>query len=285
MLSMTTDYYQTTGCPRPYLKRIAEAGFSHVHWCHHWNTDFLYSRSEIEQIGKWLKGYGLRLLGLHASAGQEKGWVSLRESERQAGLELVGNRIEMTARLGGRVIVLHVPKRPEAHMQAARFHHRLLRSLDALQPVAEEHGVRIAIENMGHDDFILIKKLLDEYPPEYLGVCYDAGHGNLDGKGLDHLDRIKDRLISVHLHDNDGAADSHDLLFTGSVDWGRLAPMLASSSYAGCIISMESNMRGGGGMSQRDFLKEAFKAGRRFSRMIEGAKREGTGRRTGSVPK
>jgi len=71
-LSITTDYAADTGSPEPYLRRIADADFSHIHWCHHWDTDFLYSRWEIDQIRHWLQDFGLRLLDLHASAGREK---------------------------------------------------------------------------------------------------------------------------------------------------------------------------------------------------------------------
>jgi sugar phosphate isomerase/epimerase len=49
------------------------------------------------------------LLDLHGSIGPEKNWASQREYERLAGVELVQNRIEMTAQLGGKVIVMHVP--------------------------------------------------------------------------------------------------------------------------------------------------------------------------------
>ena len=45
MLSITTDYAKDVGDPSPYLRSIAEAGFSHLHWCHQWNTDFLYAAS------------------------------------------------------------------------------------------------------------------------------------------------------------------------------------------------------------------------------------------------
>ncbi len=74
-LSMTSDYVTSTGCPEPYLEGIAQAGFSHVHWCHQWCTDFLYSDSEIHQITEWFERFGLKLLDLHASAGQEKNWA------------------------------------------------------------------------------------------------------------------------------------------------------------------------------------------------------------------
>ena len=82
MLSVTTDYVTSTGDPSPYLRRIADAGFSHLHWCHQWNTDFLYSKWEIYQIERWLKDFGLKLLDLHASVGPEKSWCSEKEYER-----------------------------------------------------------------------------------------------------------------------------------------------------------------------------------------------------------
>ena len=110
MLSITSDYCQSTGNPEPYLRRIARAGFSHVHWCHQWNTDFFYSKPEIEQIAAWFEEYQLSLLDLHASHGQEKNWGSEHEYARLAGVELVKNRIEMATRLGGEVIILHLPE-------------------------------------------------------------------------------------------------------------------------------------------------------------------------------
>lgn len=70
MLSITTDCAADTGDPSPSLRAIAAAGFTHIHWCHHWNTDFLYSTWEIDQIKAWLDECGLQLLDLHGSAGQ-----------------------------------------------------------------------------------------------------------------------------------------------------------------------------------------------------------------------
>ena len=107
-LSITTDYFTDRGCPESYLKRIAEADFTHVHWCHQWNTDFIYSECEINQIKKWLAEYGLKLLDLHGSIGPEKNWMSSWEYERLAGVELVKNRMAMVRRLSGDVVIMHV---------------------------------------------------------------------------------------------------------------------------------------------------------------------------------
>lgn len=206
-LSVTTDYTRDTGDPSPYLRRIADAGFSHIHWYHRWCTDFMYSKSEIDQIKWWLREYGLQVLDLHATAGRKKNWGSQREYERLAGLELVRNRIAMASQLGSNVIILHAP----VQSTPALFR----RSLDELRPFAQEHQVRIAVEN---DDLNKIEKILTDYDPDYLGLCCDSGHGNMADDGLDGLERLKERLISVHPNDNDGATDQHNPLFSGTVD-------------------------------------------------------------------
>ena len=257
MLSVTTDYAKDTGDPSPYLKRIADAGFSHIHWCHHWNTDFLYSKWEIEQIKSWLKEYGLKLLDLHGSAGNEKNWASPQDYQRLSGVELAKNRIEMTAYLGADVVIMHVPGDPESIA--------IRKTLDDIEPFAREYNVRIAIEN---GKFEAISKLLSEYGPEYLGLCYDCGHGNITGaNGLDNLEILKDRLISVHLHDNDGNGDQHQILFMGTVDWKRLAKIIAKSSYKK-PVSMEVTMGRSGIPDEMEFLAKAFETGTTFAGMI-----------------
>ena len=87
--------------------------------------------------------YSLKLLDLHASVGPEKNWFSANEWERQAGVELVKNRLEMTARLGGDAVVMHYPKEPD--------NEPVRRSLDELEGFARQTGVRIALENGSFD--------------------------------------------------------------------------------------------------------------------------------------
>jgi sugar phosphate isomerase/epimerase len=265
MLSVTTDYARDKGCPEEDLRRIAEAGFTHVHWCHQWNTDFLYSDWEIEQIAEWLKDFGLALTDLHASHGVEKAWGSSRDYERRSGVQLVVNRIDMTARLGGDVIIMHIGEEPSEEECREVFWTPLWRSLDELEPFARARGVRIAIEN---GDFPAIRKVLARYAPDYVGLCYDCGHGNLTPDGLDEADALKDRLISVHLHDNDGTSDQHDLLFSGSVNWDRLAGILAASAYSK-PVSMELSMRNSGYTDEAAFLAKGFETGMRFSGMVD----------------
>jgi sugar phosphate isomerase/epimerase len=254
---MTTDYVTGTGDPEPYLRRISNAGFSHIHWCHEWSTDYLYPDAEIESIKQALKKYDLKLLDLHASSGVLKNWASNDETERNAGKLLVQNRINMAEKLNCNVIIMHVPE---------KLTDSLLKSLDSLETYARNHSVRIAIEN---GPFDVIKDLFSLYGPDYLGLCYDAGHGNLDENGLENLDRFKERLISIHLHDNDGIRDLHNLLFSGTLDWKALAKLIAASSYDRCV-SMEVVIYNSGIQNEALFLEKAFETGTVFSQMIAG---------------
>lgn len=268
MLSIATDYARDTGCPQRDLERIAAAGFTHIHWCHQWNTDFVYMPSEIVQIARWLHDCGLRLNDLHASDGVEKRWYAPQAYAREAGVELVRNRLRMTAELGADVIVMHMGDVPGPPAHAQAYWDALFQSLDDLAPDAAACGVRIAIEN---GVFAHLRRVLERYPADYVGLCYDAGHGNLSGDGLRELDALKHRLIAVHLHDNDGHTDQHKPLFSGTIDWPRLAALLAASSYAK-PLNMEVGIRNSGIADETVFLERAFQEGARLASLIAAAR-------------
>ena len=269
-LSLTTDYAAGTGCPEAYLRRIAEAGFTHVHWCHQWNTDFVYHDCEVRRIDAWLREFGLRLTDLHGSAGPEKSWCSAAEYERQAGVELVKNRVRMARALGGDVVIMHIPAEPETAKEAEHYWTRLRRSLDEVTDDARPRGIRIAIENLTSErTFDTIEALFSLYGPDCLGLCYDSGHGNVTGDGLQRLARLKDRLISVHLHDNDGGGDQHRLPFTGTVDWELAARLIAESAYEK-PLSFEVATRGHTDLAETEFLAQAHQAGVRLEQMRSG---------------
>jgi sugar phosphate isomerase/epimerase len=271
MTSIATDYRQDTGSPYQHLQAIAAAGFTHVHWCHHWNTDFVYAAPEISQIQDWLAELGLQVTDIHASAGNEMAWVSEREYERLAGVELVANRLEMAARLGCDVAVLHIPGEPQEEPQRRAYWDRVRKSLDALARCSRATGVRLAFENGGTPQSRLpIATVLSDYGPDFMGLCYDSGHGNISGDGLDQLATHAGRLLAVHLHDNDGSSDQHILPFMGTVDWGRLVGLIARSSYRKWV-NLEVSQARSGYEDEGAFLREALAIAQRLTRAIAAA--------------
>lgn len=284
-LSIATDFNGSMGSPWKSLKAVAESGFTHLHWCHQWSTDFLYSKHEIAQIKAWLKEFGLKLLDIHGSRGQEKLWYAHEEYRRKAGVELVENRIRMLRELDGEgALMMHIPcfqlTAPNAGDEPRRLLENLKRSIDELIPVVKECQVKITVENMWADTFEIIRELLNTYPPEVLGLCYDSGHANDPRRnGIEDLAELRGRLYTLHLHDNDGSSDQHKPPFYGNVNWDRLSSIIADSSYTG-PISFEMGMKNTpfydpncqGPQEEKAvklFLQDAYQRCEKFARMVE----------------
>ena len=142
---------------------------------------------------------------------------------------------------GKRVLVMHQPRiktnsTPEEIAYKRQQFDSLRRSMDELVPVLEKMDAKIALENMPGDTWEFLRYLLDNYPPELFGLCFDCGHANINLKNqFAECEEYKSRICSVHLHDNNGTGDQHLAPFYGTVDWERTAKLLDSSAYTGVI--------------------------------------------------
>lgn len=284
-ISMTSDFRGSRGVsPEGPLSEIADAGFGYVHWCHEWNTDHNYTPEEVAAIDRTLYQFNLRLLDTHGSDGkgtwQEAKWIAGKQEEQTLGVQLVQNRLKMTADLGGRAVVMHVPAAPGEEGLRLQFYDRLHRAFDRLTTEAISSGVMIAFENLETkpDNFPTIRRLLNEYGPEVVGVCYDSGHGNIQSNGLNSLMIVKERLVALHLHDNHGwqddgdNGDEHMLPFAGTIDWESLASVIADSSYDG-IVTLETGMGKYPGITAPAYLAETRQKALRVYKMIKDARK------------
>lgn len=88
-------------------------------------------------------------------------------------------------------------------------------------------GIKIAFENVGfHVQSLYTMEefcgLLDQMPPE-IGYVVDLGHAHINGWDLEKvLERVKEKLISIHIHDNDGRLDLHQAIYQGTIDWKKV---------------------------------------------------------------
>lgn len=102
--------------------------------------------------------------------------------------------------------------------------------LEYLAPMAKEMGITLCIENLydgpaGHlmegpccdvnKAVERIDRMNDKYGAEVLGFCFDTGHANLVGLDFERfLTTLGHRLKVLHIHDNDGKYDLHQIPFT-----------------------------------------------------------------------
>lgn len=115
--------------------------------------------------------------------------------------------------------------------------------LEFLSPMAKEMGITVCIENLYQSiaEHIVegpccdagkaaerIDSMNEKYGAEVLGFCFDTGHANLVGIDFeDFISKLDYRLKVLHIHDNDGRQDLHQIPYTftktrensASTDW------------------------------------------------------------------
>lgn len=135
--------------------------------------------------------------------------------------------------------------------------------IDSISPMAKEAGITICIENLydsigGHivegpccDARKVagrIDRINDRYGAEVLGFCFDTGHANLVGLNMeDFITTLGSRLKVLHIHDNDGISDLHQIPYTftktrentASTDWDGFINGLRKINYDG-VLSFET---------------------------------------------
>lgn len=119
------------------------------------------------------------------------------------------------------------------------------RFLDSIIPYAIDHGITICIENLYNSNksgtrkvdgpccdvnrnVERIDRINERYDAEVMGFCFDTGHANLVNIDFEHfITTLGHRLKVLHMHDNDGIGDLHQLPFVftktrenkSSTDW------------------------------------------------------------------
>jgi sugar phosphate isomerase/epimerase len=240
---------------RETLGWVREAGFTHINWNPDAGSSYMLARAEIDFTAKMVRESGLKVKSLHASNGRNpvsevrnvgnptparedrKDIGSSHEWQRQSGVELLQNRIELAAAFGSPDAILHVDITDDVFRSAETeeaFFGPFWRSLDALQPFCVERGIKIAVETLtgaSAENWIRLYDLLFErYRSDFIGLCLDIGHWHMvAGDDLSILERHGDRLIATHIHDNFGATDDHLLPFNGRINWQATTRAIAAT--------------------------------------------------------
>lgn len=281
---------------RETLRWVREAGFTHINWNPDAGSSYMLAQAEIAFTAQMVRDAGLKVKSLHASNGRNpvsevrtrqnatpafedrKDIGSVHEWQRQSGVELLRNRIDLAAALGSPDAILHIDITDEVFRTAdteAAFFDPFWRSLDELQPYCVERGVKIAVETLqgaSAESWLKLYDLLfDRYPPEFLGLCLDIGHWHIvAGDDLSILDRHGGRLIATHIHDNFGATDDHLLPFLGTIDWDAVTTAIAATS---CEMPLDfETPQDRHNLPELPFYKRAHVVALRLEKMIADAR-------------
>jgi len=130
---------------------------------------------------------------------------------------------------------------------------------------AERLNANIALENLRKPEYL--EFVLGEIDSPRLGFCYDSGHHLLYAPNEDLLGKYGDRLMAIHLHDNDGSADQHLLPFDGNIDWIKTMGAIKATGYSGGV-SLEVLKTKYEVLTAEEFLQAAFERAKRLEEIL-----------------
>ena len=269
------------------VKAIKEAGFNSVMT----NPDPSMNKDNgsIRKQVKLFKRYGLKLSSLHSRYRR----VELPHffMDDKIGKKLERNLIKdvkVAHKNGFKCVVVHL--KGETNQIGFDRLKRVLR-------VCEKLNVPLALENLSNN----AKTLEETYKAiesDCLKFCWDVGHNNAFTPDIDFATIYKDKLITLHLHDNLGDnvsdetyqnigydrkypkgegrtynPDMHTLNKYGNINWEEVAKKLSKINNE-LSLDYEVLMCYRKNETQEDVLKEVFEQAKQLETLVDKYKRK-----------
>ncbi len=161
---------------------------------------------------------------------------------RRTILKRLEKSIVYAGQLGCRLWLFHPgSKTALSHIYPGKDWQQNLDSVRTLLNVARREGVEIAIENVPEPFPFLMKGVEDfrrfyEELDDEIGIVLDVAHANLNGQIQDFMRQFSEKIVHMHVSDNDGANDLHLGIGYGSIDWENVAKTVKEAEYSNLIV-------------------------------------------------
>lgn len=149
--------------------------------------------------------------------------------------------IECAALAGAKVIVIHPCNDATNEENAAMFKFYL--------KYAHKFNIKIASENMwnwdlekdcasaascsNHNEYLKLINLVND---PYFSACVDVGHAAMMGDNTNPskmIETLSSHVSCLHLHDNNGKLDNHQIPFSRKIDFDKIIKALVKINYTG----------------------------------------------------
>lgn len=245
--------------PLESLDAIKKAGFKNVFL--QWYDNEL-EVSQFEQL-EYARKLGLNVIFCHLGyQGMNNLWLDNEEGEALKKRYL--DDLKVLHELNIDFAVLHLCSKTVA----PPYNEIGLRRVKEVCDLARSLGIKVAFENtkiQGYVDYIL-----ENIDYENVGFCFDVGHYHCHFNDEFNFDLVKNRVLAIHLHDNNGDKDSHFLPFDGTVNWLDTVNKLKYVNYNGYVTEEVVYSERYKDISIDDFYKKAYEVGSKLEKMIYG---------------
>jgi len=195
----------------------------------------LFDVERLDEIHAAIEAAALKVWSIHAPF---CGFAMDDADTRADGIRLLVRTLEVCRQFGGRYAVVH-PGRDVPSVDRTR---ELAWTRAAIAQAADlaPDGVAVALETMGAsalagpaDEMLAV---LDGIDPDRAGICLDTGHVHQGADVVTYIHTVADRIVTLHLHDNHGSRDEHNLPGRGTIDWPPTIAALHTGGYRGVLM-------------------------------------------------
>lgn len=139
-----------------------------------------------------------------------------------------------------------------------------IKRLEDIIAEAEEKNIQIAFENLNNLSNLAL--VLGRFKSKNVGYCYDSCHHINYAPDDDLLKLFGDRLMALHLQDNGGIHNQHQLPFDGNIDWENVMRKITVAGYQG-VTSLEPMNWDYEHMSIQQFLELAYQRAKKLDEL------------------
>ena len=168
-------------------------------------------------------------------------------SLRRAVLKRLEKSIVYAGKLGCSLWLFHPGSRTGlSHIYPEKDWQLNLESVRTLLNISRRENVKIAIENTP-EPFPSLMKNVDEFNRFYedleddLGMVLDVAHANLNNQIQDFLIQFPNKIVHIHVSDNDGVSDLHLGIGYGTVNWNHFAKLVKTANYSNLLVIESTN--------------------------------------------
>jgi sugar phosphate isomerase/epimerase len=197
----------------------------------HFDGVFLFWREELDEVVKQIREASLSIETLHLPFDNCNDlWC---ETMASSYWEVINRAVDDAYRLKIPTVIFHISStaNPPAINETGlkRFSELLLK--------CEKYQINLALENLRRLDYL--DYIFSSLKSPYLKFCFDSGHANAFTCNIETFpwEGYSDKLICLHLHDNNGLRDQHLLPFSGTINWEHLIKKLSFYHYNGPLTA------------------------------------------------
>jgi len=208
------------------LARDYDLGFELIDFALTMNLD---DKQELQRRMEFYKNldHDIPLISLHGTY-HDMRLSSIDPRIRQVAEERLELNCRIAYELGIERVIFHTNYVPQ-NTDERYFDYWVERNEEFCTRMVEEYDLEILLENVFDFHPRVLARLMESVKSDKINLCFDIGHFNVHSRvPLNRWFSVLNANITyLHLNDNYGSQDRHNIAGRGSIDWRELTELIA----------------------------------------------------------